>query len=163
MFLLLFNSQDPHILAIQKADTEGYPWRNQVALPGGHLERKDSSPIEAAYRELKEELNITRDQVEFMGSIGHFQTVIKHRDIEVFVGLWNRQETVHYDSKEISRILEIPLRTLYQNHLANNYHGRIPDSRELQYSFQNIVIWGATARIVHHFIELIFPLLEKSG
>ena len=35
VFLLLYNLAEPHILAIQKTDTEGYPWRNQVALPGG--------------------------------------------------------------------------------------------------------------------------------
>ena len=32
VFLLLFNLAEPHILAIQKTDSEGYPWRNQVAL-----------------------------------------------------------------------------------------------------------------------------------
>jgi len=37
VFLLVFDLEEPHILAIQKADSEGYPWRNQVALPGGAI------------------------------------------------------------------------------------------------------------------------------
>jgi len=40
VFLLLFEPADPHLLAIQKSDNEGYPWRNQVALPGGHVDER---------------------------------------------------------------------------------------------------------------------------
>ena len=84
VFLLVFDLEEPHILAIQKADSEGYPWRNQVALPGGHLDAEDVTPLDGAFRELEEELGISRDQVEFIGSLGYFQT-INSRDIEVFI------------------------------------------------------------------------------
>ena len=57
VFLLVFDLEEPHILAIQKADSEGYPWRNQVALPGGHLDAEDASPLEGAFRELEEEMS----------------------------------------------------------------------------------------------------------
>lgn len=161
VFLLLFDRPDTHILAIQKSDTQGYAWRNQVAFPGGHLERTDSSPLAAAYRELEEELNISPDQVDFIGSIGHFETLTKPRDIEAFIGLWNGQGPVRYDTAEISRILQIPLETLIQVHQDRSYHGADPDIRELQYPFENLVIWGATAHIIYRFIELAYPLFEK--
>jgi 8-oxo-dGTP pyrophosphatase MutT (NUDIX family) len=160
VFLLLYNRDEPYFLAIQKSDTDGYPWCNQVALPGGHIEKYDASPIDAAYREVQEEVNIPRGQIEFIGSIGHYQT-INDRDIQVFVGLWNGQGPVRYESAEISRILEIPVREILQTHIANHYHDRIPDVSELTYPFQDVVIWGVTARILHHFIELIFPLMNN--
>ena len=75
VFLLLFDLAEPHILAIQKTDSEGYPWRNQVALPGGHVEEDDTSALEGAYRELAEETKISREQVELIGALGHFQTI----------------------------------------------------------------------------------------
>ena len=159
VFLLLFDAEEPYILAIQKTDSEGYPWRNQIALPGGHLDAEDASPLEGAFRELKEEMGISRDQVEFLGSMGHFQT-INRRDIEVFTGLWKAAGPVRHDPAEISRILRIPMRVLVQTHNAKNFHGRIPDVDELRYPFEDVVIWGATARILHHFIELIFLRLE---
>ena len=112
VFLLLFNRPAPHILAIQKSDTEGYPWRNQVALPGGHMEGTDGSPMGAAFRELEEELNISKDQVDFIGSLGYFQTLTRPRDIEAFLGLWKGNGPVHFDATEIARILEIPLQSL---------------------------------------------------
>jgi len=161
VFLLLFNRSDPHILAIQKSDTEGYPWRNQVALPGGHLERSDAGPLEAAFRELEEELSISRDQVDFFGSIGYFQTLTRPRIIEAFLGLWDGRGPIRYDSTEIARVLEIPLKKLINIHQAKHYHTRQADIRELEYPFENVIIWGATAKILHHFIELVYPLMEK--
>ena len=163
VFLLLSNREDPRFLAIQKSDTDSYAWRNQVALPGGHLDAKDAGPLEAAYRELEEEVNIDRTQVEFMGSIGHFQTVIKKRDVQVFVGWWDGNRPVRYDATEIARVLVIPLREIIHTHLSNFYHGRFPDVHELIYPYQDVVIWGLTARILHYFIELVYPLLEKGG
>ena len=73
--LLLFEQNQPHLLAIQKTDTEGYPWRNQVALPGGHRDRTDGSALDTALRELGEELGILPRQVEMIGSLGRFQTI----------------------------------------------------------------------------------------
>jgi len=158
--LLLFDRPDPHILAIQKSDTEGYPWRNQVALPGGHMESTDADPVAAAFRELEEELKISKDQVDFIGSIGHFQTLTRPRDIEAFIGLWNGKGPIRCDATEIARILEIPLKTLAGIHRAKRYHDRQPDIHELEYPFEDVVIWGATAKIIHHFIELIYPLIH---
>ncbi len=163
VFLLLFEKQEPHILAIQKSDNDGYPWRNQIGFPGGHIDKHDDSPMAAAFRELEEEVNIGRDQVEFIGTLGHFQTITKPRDIEVFVGWWNGKGPVRYDAVEISRVLEIPLKKLIQTHVANGYHGRQPSVKELTYPYLDVVIWGASARILHHFIELIYPFLESRG
>ena len=160
VFLLLFNRPDPHILAIQKSDTEGYPWRNQVALPGGHVESSDAGPLAAAFRELEEELNISKDQVDFIGSLGYFQTLTQPRDIEAFIGLWNGKGSVRFDTTEIARILEIPLQTLVGIHQAKRYHDRHTDTREPEYPFGDVVIWGATAKIIHHFIKLIYPLVH---
>jgi hypothetical protein len=91
--------------------------------------------------------------------MGHFQT-INRRDIEVFTGLWKAVGAVRHDPTEISRILRIPFRALVQTHNAKNFHGRIPDVDELRYPFEDVVIWGATARILHHYIELFHPLLQ---
>ena len=143
------------MLAIQKSDNIGYPWRNQVALPGGHVEENDDGNLGAAFRELKEELDISKNQVEYIGSIGHFQT-INYRNIEVFTGIWRERNTVKYDQKEISRVLEIPLRGLVQTHKERYFHGWMPDIEYLEYPFKDVVIWGVTAKILHHFIELFF-------
>jgi 8-oxo-dGTP pyrophosphatase MutT (NUDIX family) len=157
VFLLLFEQNGPHVLAILKADTEGYPWRNQVALPGGHVDKIDTGPKAAAYRELKEEMNIPAGQVDFIGSLGHFQT-INRKDVEVFLGLWDGKGPVDYARQEIARVLEIPLAHLVETHAAAGFHGRQPGVDRLIYPFEDVQVWGLTAKIFHFFIELIHPL-----
>ena len=161
VFLLLFGQKKYSILAIQKADTEGYPWANQVALPGGHVEDEDSSSVDAAYRELEEELEITRNQVELIGSMGHFQT-INHKDIEVFIGLWNGEGPVRFDTNEIARVIEIPLKEIVKTHITAGLHNRLPPTNELEYPLTDVVIWGVTARILHQFMELLYPYIDKN-
>ena len=128
----------------------------QWALPGGHIDKKDTSSLDAAYRELEEEVGIKPSDVEHLGSIGHFQTILK-KDIEAFVGVWNEKGTLRFDTAEISRILRLPLRELVDIHHSNDFSGRIPDIGELIYPVKGVTVWGLTARIFHYLIELLHP------
>ncbi|MCD6586646.1 MAG: CoA pyrophosphatase [Desulfobacteraceae bacterium] len=163
VFFLIYNKNNsPYLLAILKADTPGYAWRNQVALPGGHIDEKDSSPLKAAYRELEEEIGILKNQVEFIGSLGHFQT-IQRKDLEVFIGAWKGNfKNIIYDEKEISKVLEIPISPLLKTHISKDFHGRIPDIAELIYPFEDVLIWGVTARIFHYFFELLIENIDNT-
>jgi 8-oxo-dGTP pyrophosphatase MutT (NUDIX family) len=154
--LLVFEKSEPHLLAIQKADTEGYPWRNQVALPGGHQDDDDPTAMATALRELEEELSIPPAQVEMLGSLGRFQTIAM-REVEAFLGIWAGTGPVCYETAEIARVLEIPLSTIIATHIERRYRGRMPDVRELVYPYRDVVIWGLTAKIVHRFIERLLP------
>ena len=160
VFLLLFQPADPHLLAILKTDNEGYPWRNQVALPGGRADEEDNTPLDTAFRELEEELNIPPDQVEVIGTTGHFQT-INFVDIQVFVGQWNGRGPIVHDTSEVARVLKIPFKTLFQTHVSSQYHECDPDITNLIYPFADVHIWGATARILYHFLELTYPVFES--
>ena len=153
--LLLFERDQTMLLAIQKADNEGYHWRRQVALPGGHIEAADRSAEDAALRELREELGIVRTQVEVLGSLGHFRTQSSRNDLEVIVGHWVEQTGLRPDRREIERVLELPLAGLLESHLRAGFRGRSIDEigDDLIYPLEDTHIWGVTARILHHFLE----------
>ena len=154
--LLMFNRGETMILAIQKADTEGYHWRDQIALPGGAIDATDRSATDAALRELKEELGIKRSTVQVLGSLGHFQTDSSKNDLEVIVAHWGQPSDVHPDGREIARVLELSLSDLVELHVKAGFRAR-PGSEigdELVYSLADARIWGVTARILHGFLEL---------
>jgi coenzyme A diphosphatase NUDT7 len=159
--LLVFDKPEPHLLAIQKADTQGYPWRNQVALPGGHRDAGDATATATALRELEEELGIPSVQVRILGSLGRFQTIAL-REVEAFVGIWDGTGPVRFETAEISRVLEIPLGLLIATHCERRYTGRLPDLRELIYPYRDVVIWGLTAKIIHRFIEGLLPVIKQA-
>ncbi len=155
---LFEKDNEAHLLAVLKADTEGYPWRNQVALPGGRVDGSDKSTMTTAYREVKEELNINASQIEMIGSLGYFQT-IREIEIEAFVGFWSGDRSgLRFDPQEISTTLEIRLDDLIKTHVEKNYVGRRPDVFNLIYpagtqSDNGVVVWGVTAIILHFFLE----------
>ncbi len=125
VFLLFSEREELHITVILKADNEGYPWANQIALPGGHIDPEDESAVAAAYRELKEELNISESHVDFIGSMGHFLT-INNTEIEVFTGLWDEKEKIRFDEREIAKVFTLPLRNFVETHIEKKYFGRVP-------------------------------------
>ena len=152
--LFIFN-QEIELLFIQKADVKGYPWANQMAFPGGHKDKKDLSTKDTALRELAEEMGINRGNVEVMGSLGHFQT-INDKDIEAWVGIWKQKEAINYDRSEISRVFQIPLKYLIDLHKKKEFHGQTPNVMVLKYPYEDVLIWGVTAKILHHLLEALF-------
>ncbi len=154
VFLLFSQREELYVTVILKADNKGYPWANQIALPGGHID-PDENPVEAAYRELKEELNISDNHVDFIGSMGHFMT-INNTEIEVFTGVWDEVETIQFDTREISKVFTVPFSKFVKTHFDNQFNGRVPGWDELLYPVEDVVMWGATAKIMHYLIELIY-------
>ena len=158
--LLLFGEEATQILAILKADHHGYVWRNQIALPGGRTDDGDPDAFHTAIRELKEELNISSENVDYIGSLGHFQT-LQDTVIEVFVGIWNQRDAIRFETREIARVLKIPLETIIDTHIDKQLRGRMPAMEELLYPVEDLVIWGVTAKILHFFIEQLYPELDR--
>ncbi|MCF8093996.1 MAG: CoA pyrophosphatase [Desulfobacteraceae bacterium] len=153
ILLLYEKSHEPYILTVLKTETPGYPWSNQVALPGGHMDDTDGDPLETALRELLEELCITPDHLRVAGTMGQFFT-IRQTVIECFLALWdNDRSNLRYDPVEISGIMEVPVKSLRDTHESAGFYGRIPDIGELKYPYNGIVIWGVTARMIHFLLE----------
>ncbi|MGM0644674.1 MAG: NUDIX hydrolase [Thermodesulfobacteriota bacterium] len=153
-------TESPLLLFIEKADKQGYPWRGQMAFPGGHTEPGDGSRRETALRELFEEMGILRENVDLVGSIGRFLT-INHTEIKAFAGFWNRRDRIVHDPSEISRVVEIPVKHLFLTHLEREYHQREAGIHELTYPYGEFVIWGVTAKIIHHLMEIIRARLNE--
>jgi 8-oxo-dGTP pyrophosphatase MutT (NUDIX family) len=149
-------SKGADLIFIQKADVEGYPWRNQMAFPGGHVDAQDASAQATALRELEEEMGICSRDVRVMGSLGHFQT-INNKDIEAFTGVWSKKGEITFDPAEISRVIPISFDYLTRVHREKGYAGRRPGIMELTYPYEDVTIWGVTAKILHHLIEVVTP------
>ena len=154
--LFAFNEEGVRLLFIQKADKEGYPWAGQMAFPGGHVDKEDMTAKDTALRELEEEMGINRDNVEVLGSLGHFQT-INDKDIEAWVGVWNGNEKIRFDTQEISRVFEIPLDYLMSLHREKGFDSfeHPPNVMWLKYPYEDVLIWGVTAKIVYHLLEVL--------
>ena len=157
---LLSFDKEPVLLFIKKADDERYAWSGQMAFPGGHADPEDINREETALRELEEEMGIDKKNVEILGSIGHFST-INNREIETFIGIWNKKDEILFDKSEISRVIPIPLSYLVSIHIKKGFNKQKPDTYHLTYPFEDVVIWGATAKMIFHFIDILLPEINQ--
>ena len=160
--LALFSfEKEPVLHFIKKADDKRYAWSGQMAFPGGHSDPEDNNRQDTALRELKEEMGINKENVEILGSIGHF-TTINNREIKTFIGIWNKKDEIVFDKSEISRVIPIPLSYLINHHIKKGFNKHKPDTYSLTYPFDDVVIWGATAKMIFHLIEILLPEIKNS-
>ncbi|MDZ7290188.1 MAG: CoA pyrophosphatase [candidate division KSB1 bacterium] len=167
IMMILFNSSpsrtaelQTHILLIERA-RDYSRHSGQIAFPGGKIEALDSSPLEAALRETKEEIGIDRGQLMLLGSMGFFRTLTSGFDASVHLGWAVQPLSWKPRQQEVASVLEIPLADLYAQFkpglllhrrvdLMNlHFHWQIPDSQ------RQVCIWGLTARVLHCFFQML--------
>lgn len=157
-FLLLYEEDETRLLLVKKKTTPGYRWSGQIGMVGGFIEEDDASDLDAAYRELEEELRLARDEVETLGSLGHFPTQVAMTSVHVFVGLWDGKREPVPEPQEIAKVVPVGLETLLDQHVRYGYAGRdVVDIGGLyiRYPTEAGDIWGVTGRTLHALLELL--------
>src|SRR5690606_9395196 len=80
----------------------------QVSFPGGRMEAEDKNAVDAALRETEEELGISREGVEILGTLSPYQTITNYQATPV-VGLIAPGFTLEPDEYEVAEVFEVPL------------------------------------------------------
>lgn len=148
----------------------------EICFPGGKVDRDDDSEESAAIRETCEELGINKDSIGELIPLDYlvspFGTIIYP-----FVAVIDSEANLKPNPSEVEEIFTFPLTELIEKKpdLFNvaykvepsidfpfqdipggeNYNWQARDMKEHFYYFEDRVIWGLTARILKHFIELI--------
>lgn len=143
------------MLVIQKpCYNDGYPWSGQIAFPGGLVEKTDRGFLDAALREVFEEVGITRERLSTIGSLGRFPT-IGNVSIEAFLGFIAPPVELCVQTSEVARAMWVETAGLLETHLLNGYTRNQVSIEDLAYPADNATIWGATARIIQFFLNAL--------
>jgi 8-oxo-dGTP pyrophosphatase MutT (NUDIX family) len=141
----LFYSQGQyHILFTERSDEVVFH-KGQVCFPGGTWEASDSSLLETALREAKEEIGLEVDDIEILGELDDMLTFVTDYVISPFVGLVTHPRSLRTNGREVKGAFSVPLSFLMDE--AN--------FKQDAYEYEGHVIWGATARILRQFIGLL--------
>lgn len=145
-----------------------------VCFPGGKMELGET-PLETAVRETMEELNLKKENIEIIGEMDYvvspynfiiYPYVAKITYIPIMPNL-----------EEVNNIFKVPLKFFFENQPevylgqliskrsgdfpynlikgGKNYNFRVGKVEHLFYKYEEYTIWGYTALIVKHFVELI--------
>jgi 8-oxo-dGTP pyrophosphatase MutT (NUDIX family) len=132
--------------------------KGQISFPGGAADATDPDLRHTAVRETWEEIGVSMDDVEVIGQLDEMVTVSNFL-VRPFVGrltVPGPYPFVHSEV-EVAEILEVPL-----HHLLDEVNvveeQRVYQGRPLtaySYRFRHHLIWGATARILKQFLDLV--------
>lgn len=146
-----------------------------ICFPGGKIDLSDPTPLDAAIRETHEELGLLHSSIKPIGSLNLYVPSSQFI-IYPFVGLL-KDTDFHLNKEEVDHTFTIPLNWLLdhqpQQHIVeldpqpgeDFPYDRIAQGRgyvwrkrpivELFYHYKDHSVWGMTARILTHFLDVI--------
>lgn len=145
-----------NIVFTKRTETVDYH-RGEFSFPGGLVEKSDRTEMDAALREAEEEMGIRKEDIMIFGALPTETTAVSYFLIYPFVGVINPSAPFKINHDEIERVLEVPLDVLVSmknvreelfEHSGNKF-------KVYFYDYKGDIIWGATARILKHFLDLI--------
>lgn len=136
--------------------------KGEISFPGGAADPQDPTPLHTALRETQEEMGIPPQNITILGEMDQVATRSQFQ-VSVFVGAIPHPTQFRPSPQEIAEIIELPI-----THLRNPASHRIetrwqPDSitDTPSYACGPHLIFGATARILQQFLQLLENELES--
>ena len=131
--------------------------KGQISFPGGLRDSTDINLRETALREMEEEVGIGKSHVEVVGPFHQYLSKT-HFVVTPFVTFINQGFSVSPNSREVERILEVPLDFFCCTEPRREVHKRVL----YFYDYQGDIIWGLTAAMIKDFIDLLNGSYSRS-
>lgn len=132
--------------------------RGQISFPGGKLEPEDPSLLHTALRETEEEVGLPARDVRVLGEMTSLYIPASDFHVSPFVGWVDYAPTFIPEEAEVRSVLEVPLEHFYnKEHFGRKDIQVAPHLwlREVPFiTFNQKVIWGATAMVLGELLEL---------
>ncbi|HML28173.1 MAG TPA: CoA pyrophosphatase [Hyphomicrobium sp.] len=129
----------------------------QIAFPGGKVETYDQTPLAAALRETREEIDLDAAFIEPVGYLPPYRTGTGYI-ITPSVALVRPGFKLRANPDEVADVFEVPFAFL-MNEANHEVHSRIWSGAERRFyamPYGERYIWGATAGIIRTLYRRLF-------
>lgn len=142
----------------RREDLRRHP--GEISFPGGRRDHPDEELALTALREAEEEIGLSPEAVELLGTLSPVSTFVTGYRIYPHVGLiepgpWQPSPN------EVELVLELPLHELLAGFGVRPMTRRGFTFDTDTYVVGDHLIWGATARILGDLLERLGPLAER--
>ena len=145
-----------HLLFIKRTENVK-THKSQIAFPGGTYEDGDERLVSTALRESAEEIGLMPEDVEIIGELDDSVSRTTNYVISPFVALIPWPYQLKVDGDETEEIIEVPISALLDKDYLRQEIETL-DGEEVTsyfYHYQERIIWGATARILNQFLDIL--------
>lgn len=147
-----------HLLLMVRPTYDGVH-SGQVSFPGGKHEPSDVDLAQTALREFGEETGADPRQVNVLGELSSVYIPPSRMLVTPYVGFAERIGPWQPDTKEVARLLEVPMEHVMRNDILKRREQFIQimgRSVEIPYfDLAGEVVWGATAMMIAELRELL--------
>jgi 8-oxo-dGTP pyrophosphatase MutT (NUDIX family) len=152
---LFKKGEDCHLLFTKRSDQVKYH-KGEISFPGGVVDEEDLELVNTALREAHEEIGLRESDVQIIGILDDIVTVTEFI-VTPIIGLFPYPYPFKISEREISELIEVPLSFLLDGKDFSERESFRSGQKEIIYSYQygKHTIWGATARILKQFLDLI--------
>jgi 8-oxo-dGTP pyrophosphatase MutT (NUDIX family) len=162
--LLLYSKGENYCILLQKRTDRVDYHKGEVCFPGGRKDEEDATLLDTALRETYEEMGILPADIEVLGQMDDMPTNT-HYLIHTYVGTIPYPYEFLPSEAEVAQVLEVPVSALMD---AQNVRDeiRIIDGKLINaptFAYSGHVIFGATARVLKRFLELLETAPEKEA
>jgi 8-oxo-dGTP pyrophosphatase MutT (NUDIX family) len=144
----------PHII-LTKRSSNLRSHANEISFPGGKYVKEDKSLIETAIRETKEEIGIDIMRRDIIGRLERVKTLTSNFIIMPFVTLQDRISEPKIYVDEIEKVIDVPLMEVLETIAPDIDHYNLSVTEVYKFTYENEVIWGATARILKQLYDCL--------
>jgi 8-oxo-dGTP pyrophosphatase MutT (NUDIX family) len=151
-----------HVLFIQRTDRVR-DHKSQISFPGGAFEQADKNLQETARRETEEEIGVSQRDIRVLGELDDMATAGTKYVISPFVGVIPYPYDFKVDEFETEEIIEVPLSALLAKDCCEEGSALV-DGKSIEsyfYRYGDKLIWGATARILKQFLEIVSEMMAQ--
>ena len=162
VMLLLYRKDGDYCVLLNKRSMTVEHHKGEMSFPGGAKDPEDTDFEDTARRETFEEMGIAREDITILGRLDDNVTRSNFL-VKVFVGTIPYPYEFRPSSIEIAEVVEIPLGVL-RDPASWRWDSRIEDGERVavrSYGYQQHLVYGATAKILDQFLEVVEDGLTK--
>lgn len=152
---LFKKGEDCHLLFTKRSDQVKYH-KGEISFPGGVVDEEDLELISTAIREAHEEIGLRECDIQIVGVLDDIVTITEFI-VTPIIGLFPYPYPFKVSEMEIAELIEVPLPSLLDGNCFSEREIFRGGQKEIVYAYQygKHMIWGATARILKQFLDLI--------
>lgn len=161
MITIHFTNRNPNVILIKRTRIVKNH-AGEISFPGGNFMKVDIDMLETAIRETSEEVGIKIKREQVIGHLNAERTLSSRYIIYPYVTLLERIPVIIDTNYEVEKIIDAPLMPLLKSRERDIKHQQEYSIPQLpKFTYENEIIWGATARILDQLAKLFSPRIDS--